>query len=151
MLFYHGTCDAFLPAIKRVGLKPTPTNNFRIDSPNAGNLRTLEGKTRFVYLTPNRSVAEFFALYRSWFERGEVGEIVPQLNMLKTGGKVIPTAKPVVLTLDVPKTIASRLSHDTLSHGLVYPGDIPASCIVKVARIRLRAISSLPPSVTASI
>lgn len=149
MRLYHGTCDAFLPEILREGLKPEPSHAFEIELQGTGKLRAIEGKTQYVFLTPHRDVATWFALYRATYERTAIGRPVSG-EVIKLSGEVIPDAKPVLLTVNLPDSMEPKLSHDELSRGLRFSGSIPAS-LIEAKPLALKPLSSIPASTLVKI
>jgi hypothetical protein len=110
MILYHGTCDTFVPDIKREGLTPT---KHPMQLENAGLcellLKNKHDEKSALYLTASLDTARQFADFRARYERTPYDHIV---TFGPTGGNtkrklshaVHPTAKPVIVSVNVPDT-----------------------------------------------
>ena len=145
MILYHGTCDVFLGDILTDGLKPTSSNAFQLDNFASyhGNLRDVEGKTKYIFLSPHKDVAYWFAEYRANYERAKWHETIAGTSTIKLAKTSVPDAKPVLLTVTLPDSLKPKLVKDTLSHGLLYPGIISPRHL-KPEPIPLKSLSDAP-------
>ena len=95
---YHGTCTAFEPSIKTIGLVPKPENKY-IRQDDSDSFVTAEYNAVYLTLKPN---AHVFAQFRADWERAAIGDVVwfnGVQGKRKLAGKIIPTAKPLLVTV----------------------------------------------------
>lgn len=138
MIVYHGTVDAYLPSIEKEGLKVVPKTRFYAVAPRLFHDLPLHLEDG-IYLSTNEHMAEMFALLRASWLSVPIGKgLSTNMNeetMIKTKGDVLPDAKPIVLKLDLPESLASTLNPDTESEGnWAYwtVATIPPACIKSV-------------------
>src|ERR1039458_5401705 len=125
MILYHGTCDTFLGDILIEGLKPDTANAYQLDGlSHFSKLRDIEGAPKYVFLSPHKDVAYWFAEYRANYERAKQHEKIAGTSTIKLAKTSVPDAKPVLLTVTLSDSLKPKLVKDTLSHGLLYPGII---------------------------
>ena len=146
MIMYHGTASTYLPSIEAYGLKPQPSKNFKVI--NTEDYGVIPKTEHAVYLTTSRNTAEKFARLRASYLTAQPGHLVAeypkdifvgrtQLVYYKSphGPKAIAGAKPVIIEVNVPQNIATKLNDDEDAPSMEafwYPGIIPPSAIVKV-------------------
>lgn len=142
MIVYHGTVDAYLPSIEKSGLKVVPKNRFKAE--RSLFFATLPMPLEpGIYVTTNKLAAENFALMRALWLSVPLNETVDvtiaPLPLFKREGEVIEHAKPIVLKLQLGKTLTASLkiddksgSSDAKPYAFWTPKTIPPSCIKKV-------------------
>lgn len=135
MIVYHGTVDAYLPSIKKGGLKVVPStrlNGYRENFFGRQYIPLEYG----IYVSARKDQADNFALFRAaWLSippgMGIETSISPT-PLIRDGGPVLH-AKPITLTLDLPETLVRKLHHDDRSDDAMeaywIPATIPPSCI----------------------
>ena len=135
MILYHGTCDAFVPEILREGLIPQKHMLQQTVPSIDAFFYEPEHNHKAVYLSGSLATARLFAKFRADYEKAKYHAVVmfghaPKLKLSHT---IRPTAKPVVLTINVPddwKTYIKpddNTSADLLAYWTVKP--IPAKYI----------------------
>src|ERR1039457_532522 len=107
MILYHGTCDAFVPDIKRDGLIP---QKHKLQETVADDIMLLfvapERDHNAVYLTASLETAKAFAKFRADYEREKYNGIVRFgfAEKRKLSHEIIPTANPVIVEVHLPET-----------------------------------------------
>lgn len=148
MRLYHGTTLKSANSIKKEGLKPEPSKAFNIQLESFGfevdanvPLRKSEPEG-FVYLSDDLEFAKQMARYRTGYERALPGEKVcdpqiPEDCFTKIDGKQDKTAKPALVTFDIPADMFYKMSDDPRDEldGYRYKGAIPASYIESVQEV----------------
>ena len=129
--FYHGTVDAFLPAILNDGLQPVEGNMWdatKMHSPSNYNPKRDDPKG-YVHFTPDAAYAAMYALGKANYFRAEPGSEFNALGMTFTKGTnapMIPNAKPVLLKAKFTDAEQERIYLDTQdSRGIQFAGKIP--------------------------
>lgn len=142
MIVYHGTVDAYLPSIEKSGLKVVPKNRFKAE--RSLFFATLPMPLEpGIYVTTNKLAAENFlscVLSGCLSHSNETVDVtIAPLPLFKREGEVIEHAKPIVLKLQLGKTLAASLkvddkaaSSDGKPVAFWTPKTIPPSCIKAV-------------------
>ena len=115
MILYHGTCDTFVPDIKREGLVPQK-HKLQETIPGMNALfYNVENDHKAVYLSGSLETARLFAQFRADYERAKYHAVVMfgQAPKLKLSHEIRPTAKPAIITINVPDSWKPYLKRDT--------------------------------------
>lgn len=140
MTYYHGTTERLAQEILREGLTAHREHRFDISYENWNNVRenlrdTASEKESYAYLTKSADIAAEYARTRAIYERAKTGEewmlpskIGPGITVRKeSASEFDPNARPIVLAVDVPKSI--KLEADPNSFSKVFKGRIEPSYI----------------------
>ena len=106
---YHGTVNIFVPNILKEGLKPIKANRWKIHDVKSGHDPSTDDNDGFVYLAPEKKLAAEFAEAKAqYLKRKSLGAYKPT-NFIMLVAKdedapVVPDAKPVVLSINIPFT-----------------------------------------------
>ena len=115
MILYHGTCDSFVPDIKREGLIPKK-HPFQLENSGISAIFLRDPNDHnAVYLTASLATARVFADYRARYERASYGADVPFYgwDKCKREHESNPTAKPAVILVNVPDSWKPYIKRDT--------------------------------------
>lgn len=141
MLMYHGTVEAYLPAIKANGLKPSKSHSWHIRWPDGDSLRDFE-TVDSVYLTPDPYRAMQYAETKAHYLGLKVGEEFemfgqPNMRLVKEDDAPVVKTSPVLLTvdIDVAKYKRSMQIDPSDRSALKYRGTIPADAIKEVRQL----------------
>ena len=115
MILYHGTCDSFVPDNKREGLIPKK-HAFQLENSGLAALFLKSPNDHnAVYLTASLATARVFADYRARYERATYGADVAffDWDKRKLTHEIRPTAKPAIITINVPDSWKPYIKRDT--------------------------------------
>lgn len=139
---YHGTVDTWIPDIMRLGLRYTPLNKWRTKL-KYGYMPDYEpdkdDPPGYVYIA-DRDTAKTYAQLKAAYLHAKPCETIVQhdfdIAMVKDcDAPVIPSAKPVILSIDVAAIDKSLTQWDPGSSGAIrYRGSIDPKYI-KVLRV----------------
>lgn len=148
--YYHGTVSAFLPEIKKNGLRPEAQHTWRIHFDHSGELISpSEGMPILtgVYVTPDRHHAEAYAQTRAdYFQRkpGECFSFFEFPENIKQGDYLFISkdedapvlhTHPILLTVQLDSDTLERDPNDT-EFGLVHCTPVPLSAITHIEALQ---------------
>jgi hypothetical protein len=130
MQIFHGTVAHYLPAIKKMGLLPTPQNAWKALAWDNAPMH----EENAVYLTTSYNHAASYAESKAAYLAAEPGSKFPVFGdmegqMTKLQDAPVIHTKPVVIVLEIEED-DRRLEHDSEDDlALVYRGALPPSSI----------------------
>lgn len=129
MRVYHGTVDAFLPAIQSEGLKYTPKHSFKMH----GFFRDLKIE-HGVYVSTTKQGAQMMALIKAIYLKSPDGSYIPGTidGDWKDSSLQIDT-QPVIVTLELPDDWNLKRDKEWADRetGWISPNPIPPEYIIK--------------------
>lgn len=140
MTFYHGTTLEAAQQIQKQGLIPR-ISRYELQDPDTGELiENRAAETRpYVYLTRDTYVAKQYATFRAAYERAKKGEILDlapvSFPVKKIADHVNANAKPAIVKIEVPETIAVNFTQDPQDYmetSLVCLCTIPSKYIQRI-------------------
>lgn len=137
MKMFHGTVDAFLPSIKKQGLRPNAKHAWRMSWNDGEELRD-EEKVDAVYLTPVERRAIEYAETRVRYFAAQPGETFFMFDYhsvpyIKDVGAEVLQVSPVLLVIEIEEN-DRRLEPDPRDPytGYRFVGHVPMSAIVEI-------------------